>query len=72
MDKKYILGKNKLDQELLLEYDKCDKYDYLVAVGCGAIGGMIDSFLVGSPTDSKLLSWTDSQINKVVIPKVVN
>lgn len=67
MDKKYILGKNKLDQELLLEYDKCDKYDYLVAVGCGAIGGMIDSFLVGSPTDSKLLSWTDSQINKVVI-----
>ena len=29
--------------------DKCDKYDYLSAVGCSAIAGLVDIFLVGSP-----------------------
>ena len=37
--------------------DKCDKYDYLSAVGCGAIAGLVDIFLVGSPADSKLQGW---------------
>lgn len=47
-------------------HDKCDKYDYLVAVGCGAIAGLIDVFLVGSPADSKLQNWTDEQVDNVV------
>ncbi len=46
--------------------DKCDKYDYLTAVGTGALAGIIDIFLVGSPVDSKLLKWTDSQVNNCV------
>lgn len=48
-------------------HDKCDKYDYLVAVGCGAIAGMVDIFLVGSPADSKLQGWTDAQVDKTVM-----
>ena len=52
--------------DLLKSADKCDKYDYLTAVGCGAIEGMIDVFLVGSPKDSKLLKWTDTQVDKTV------
>lgn len=48
-------------------HDKCDKYDYLVAVGCGAIAGMVDIFLVGAPGDSKLQSWTDTQVDKTVM-----
>lgn len=48
-------------------HDKCDKYDYLIAVGCGAIAGMIDIFLVGSPADSKLQGWTDTQVDKTVM-----
>lgn len=48
-------------------HDKCDKYDYLIAVGCGAIAGIIDIFLVGAPTDSKLQVWTDEQVDKAVI-----
>lgn len=48
-------------------HDKCDKYDYLIAVGCGAIAGMIDIFLVGSPADSKLQGWTDAQVDKTVM-----
>ena len=41
-----VLVKNSQDKiELLRNSDRCDKYDYLVAVGCGAIGGIIDIFL---------------------------
>ena len=25
----------------------CDKYDYLIATGCGAVAGLVDSFFVG-------------------------
>ena len=48
-------------------HDKCDKYDYLIAVGCGAIAGMIDIFFVGSPIDNKLRSWTDAQVDETVM-----
>lgn len=48
-------------------HDKCDKYDYLTAAGCGAVAGIIDIFLVGAPRDSKLQIWTDAQVNKTVI-----
>ena len=54
------------NKELLLLKDKCDKYDYLIAAGCGVIGGLIDVFMVGSPKDSALVSWTDSQIDNAV------
>ena len=52
--------------ELLRTADKCDKYDYLMAVGCGVIGGIIDIFLVGSPGDSALEKWSDEQVDKTV------
>ena len=32
----YTIG-NEEDRQILLNNDKCDKYDYLVAVACGAI-----------------------------------
>lgn len=48
-------------------HDKCDKYDYLIAIGCGAVAGLIDIFMVGSPVDSKVLQWTDVQTDKVVM-----
>ena len=35
--------------------DKCDEYDYLIAVACGAIAGMVDIFLVGAPGDLSLI-----------------
>lgn len=47
--------------------DKCDKNDYLIAAGCGAIAGVIDIFFVGSPKDSKLQVWTDNQVDKTVM-----
>ncbi len=59
--------KKEKDAKEYFYHDKCDKYDYLIAVGCGAVAGLIDIFLVGSPGDSKLLSWTDEQVDKVVM-----
>lgn len=54
------------NQKLLMTDDTCDKYDYLAAVGCGVLGGIIDVFLVGAPSKSILGSWTDKQTDSVV------
>ena len=65
-DKLLFLKDTKENRELLKNKDKCDKYDYLIAVACGAIGGMVDIFCVGSPEDSMLGKWTDKQVDIVV------
>ena len=62
-----LIVPNDNDKNLLLHDDKCDKYDYLTAVASGAIGGLVDIFLVGAPNDSILGRWTDKQVDNVVI-----
>lgn len=62
MDTKETLS----SKELLLYHDECDKYDYLIAVGCGVVGGFIDIFLVGTPGNSMLGQWTDKQVDSAV------
>lgn len=59
--------RNEKNLKPVFYHDKCDKYDYLSAVGCGAVAGMIDIFLVGAPGDSKLQFWTDTQVDKTVM-----
>lgn len=54
------------NRELVLRQDKCDGYDYLAAVACGSIGGVVDIFLVGTPGDSALGTWSDVQADNVV------
>lgn len=51
----------------LFYHDKCDKYDYLISVACGAIAGLIDIFLVGTPDNSILGKWTDKQVDSAVL-----
>lgn len=64
----YSLIMNNDDNKALLQAnDNCDKYDYMIAVACGVIGGMIDIFLVGAPGDSTLAKWTDAQIDNTVM-----
>lgn len=63
---KDLIVANKEDVEVVYD-EKCDTYDYLTAVACGAIGGLIDVFLVGSPGDSVLGKWTDKQVDNAVI-----
>ncbi|MDO5361024.1 MAG: hypothetical protein Q4F03_00055 [Eubacteriales bacterium] len=65
---KYLLiESNEANRMLLQKEDKCDKYDYITAVVCGTIGGMIDIFLVGAPGESILGNWTDQQVDKTVM-----
>ena len=65
---KYSFTLNRDDNKRLLQdNDKCDKYDYLIAVGCGAIGGLIDIFFVGAPGNSNLVKWTDTQTDNIVM-----
>lgn len=63
----HLLQSTDRNRTLLLEKDKCDKYDYLIAVACGAIGGIIDIFCVGAPGQSELGSWTDKRVDKAVM-----
>lgn len=58
---------SKTDISPLRYNDKCDKYDYLIATGCGIISGLVDAFLVGCPGQSVLGAWTDSQVDKCVM-----
>ncbi len=67
MDDMSIATLEKEDNKSYFYHDKCDKYDYLIAVGCGAIAGLVDIFLVGAPGDSVLGKWTDSQVDHVVM-----
>lgn len=61
------LAMNSSENRVLLQAkDTCDKYDYLAAIACGAIGGMIDIFLVGTPGNSVLGNWTDAQVDNAV------
>lgn len=62
----YDLLKYSSDGRRAIKEDTCDKYDYIVAVACGAIGGLIDIFLVGTPGNSKLGDWTDKQVDEAV------
>ena len=38
---------------------ECDVYDYIAASACGAISGIIDIFLVGSPVNEASLALAD-------------
>lgn len=62
-----LLTNSEENRELLRKQDKCDKYDYITAVACGVVGGMIDIFLVGAPGDSVLGNWTDNQVDHAVM-----
>lgn len=52
-----------LDEKLAIQRDLhtdvCDSNDYLIAVFCGMVAGVVDSFFVGTPTDSVLGSKVD-------------
>lgn len=62
-----LITPNEKDIKAIKSKNKCDKYDYLTAAACGAVGGVIDIFLVGAPNDSVLLNWTDKQADKAVM-----
>lgn len=61
-----LFGNADENRKLLENSNRCDKYDYLAAIACGVIGGIVDILLVGAPGDSLLGNWSDEQVEKVV------
>lgn len=61
-----LFGNADEKRKLLENSNHCDKYDYLAAIACGVIGGIVDILLVGAPGDSLLGNWSDEQVEKVV------
>ena len=52
---------------LLSHHTHCDRYDYLIASACGAIGGIADIFLVNLPKNSSLCAISDTAADKLVM-----
>ena len=66
--------KNEIAQRIrddyLLKKAKCDKFDYMIAAFCGCICGLIDSFFVGAPGESKAIpKWIDEKAD-IIVKKV--
>ena len=55
------------EDALVLQNSHGEPCDYLVSAACGAIAGLIDIFLVGTPHESIIGKWTDAKTNQVVI-----
>lgn len=55
------------EEGILLQHDTCDAQDYLIAVACGALAGLVDIFFVGAPGESVLGRWTDQQVDGAVM-----
>ncbi len=62
--------KDKIGQRIrddyMMQKANCDKYDYMIVAFCGVISGLIDSFFVGKPGESKLGHWGDDQADKFI------
>lgn len=66
----------RIKEDFTYKKANCDKYDYMIAVACGAIGGLIDILFVGVPkkesklgvsNESKLGNFVDNQANKITM-----
>lgn len=67
----YDLALDKNAKEIAWANDKCDKYDYMIAVFCGFSAGIIDSLFVSIPGQGKLGQLTDKGSDELV-KKVAN
>ena len=57
----------RIKEDFTYKKANCDKYDYMIAVACGAIGGLIDILFVGAPGNTKLGNFVDNQANKITM-----
>ena len=58
----HTLIENTADNRSLLQSKyRCDKYDYLAAIACGAIGAIVDIFMVEIPVT---VHWENSRMNR--------
>lgn len=56
---------NQINEDIKIS-SECDKWDYIFASSAGLLAGLVDSFFVGSPKDSKWLSSADKMMDSLV------
>lgn len=71
MNSTYEIALDNSSKEINWTNDKCDNYDYMIAIFCGAVAGIVDSLFVGSPLNSKLGTLSDSATDNMV-KKIAN
>nr|WP_321513354.1 hypothetical protein [uncultured Pseudodesulfovibrio sp.] len=65
-DSQRISIEKRINEDFTLKAAHCDKYDYMVAVTCGFIGGLVDILFVGLPGSSKLGEFSDKAVDGAV------
>lgn len=55
-----------IEEEWESKVKKADKIDYAIAVACGAIAGLVDSFWVGKLSIERANKWGDENVNSFV------
>lgn len=67
----YELSLDKKAKEIEWSRDKCDKYDYMIALFCGMAAGIIDALFVRVPGQGQLSKLTDKGTDDFV-KKIAN
>lgn len=67
----YDIALNNNSKQVNWINDKCDNYDYMIAVFSGAVAGIIDSLFVNSPLNTKLGTLSDNVTDNIV-KKIAN
>ena len=67
----YDIILDKRAKEITWSQDKCDCYDYMIAIFCGFAAGIVDSLFVGIPKQSKLGVLTEKGTDEF-IKKIAN
>lgn len=58
--------RNRIDEDFTYKNAHCDGYDYMIAGTVGILGGLVDIFLVGAPSEGVLGRWADVTTDKTV------
>lgn len=61
------IWKSKENNIALRENRECNRYDSMIAVACGAVGGILDIFGIDAPGKGVLGKWTDKQVSLAVM-----
>lgn len=57
----------RIRDDYTMEKSSCDRLDYMIGAFSGVVSGLVDSFFVGMPGNSKLGNWTNKQTDQFVI-----
>lgn len=57
---------SRIRDDYTLKEAHCDQYEYALAAFCGVVTGLVDSFFVGKPGDSRLGDWVDKRAEDFV------